>query len=97
MRVADPASAIVRSIAAGVESVVGELRAIRPVTELAIVGGAAASGVVRRALEAAAGVRIVAGAVEATAIGNALLQGLSLGRFSNLEEGRSRAAGERSR
>ena len=74
-------SSIVRSIAAGVASVVDELRSIQPLTELAIVGGGAASPVVRRAVEEAAGVRLVAGPAEATALGNALLQGLSLGRF----------------
>jgi hypothetical protein len=40
----------------------------------------------------AAGVRVVTGAVEAAALGNALLQGLSLGRFASLEAGRAWAA-----
>ncbi len=87
-------SSIVRSVAAGVASVVEELRAIQPVHELALVGGGAASPVVRRALEVAAGVRVVTGAVEAAALGNALLQGLSLGRFASLEDGRAWAAAE---
>jgi rhamnulokinase len=87
-------SSIVRSVAAGVALVVDELRAIHPVGELAVVGGGAASPVVKRALEEAAGVRVVAGAVEAAALGNALLQGMSLGRFSSLEEARAWAAAE---
>ena len=85
-------SSIVRSIAAGVASVVGELRSIQPLRELAIVGGGAASPVVRQAVEEAAGVRLVAGPPEATALGNALLQGLSLGRFSTLADARVWAA-----
>ena len=87
-------SSIVRSIAAGVASVVDELRSIQPLTELAIVGGGAASPVVRRAVEEAADVRLVAGPAEATALGNALLQGLSLGRFSTLAAARAWAAAE---
>lgn len=87
-------SSIVRSIADGVASVVDELRAIHPVSELAIVGGGAASPVVKRALEDAAGVRLVAGPAEATALGNALLQGIALGRFSTLEAARAWAAAE---
>jgi rhamnulokinase len=87
-------SSMVRSIADGVASVVDELRAIHPVNELAIVGGGAASPVVKHALEDAAGVRLVAGPPEATALGNALLQGLSLGRFSTLEDARTWAAAE---
>ena len=82
-------SSIVRSIAAGVASVVDELRSIHPLRELAIVGGGAASPVVRRAVEEAAGVRLVAGPAEATALGNALLQGLSLGTFSTLAAARA--------
>ena len=85
-------SSIVRSIAAGVASVVEELRAIGPVGELAVVGGGAASAPVRRAVEEAAGVRVVAGAVEAAALGNAILQGIALERFADLDEARTWAA-----
>jgi rhamnulokinase len=87
-------SSIVRSIAAGVASVVDELRSIQPLSELAIVGGGAASPVVTRAVEEAAGVRLVAGPPEATALGNALLQGFSLGRFSTLGDARAWAAAD---
>jgi rhamnulokinase len=87
-------SSIVRSVAAGVASVLDELRSIHPLSELAIVGGGAASPVVRRAVEEAAGVRLVAGPAEATALGNALLQGLALGRFESLEAARAWAAAD---
>ena len=71
-----------------------ELRATQPVRELAIVGGGARSIVVRRALEEAAGVPLVPGPAEATALGNALLQALSLGRFATLEHARAWAGAE---
>ena len=87
-------SSIVRSIAAGVASVLDELRSIHPLSELAIVGGGAASPVVRRAVEEAAGVRLVAGPAEATALGNALLQGIALGRFETLGAARAWTAAD---
>jgi rhamnulokinase len=87
-------SSIVRSIAAGVATVVDELRSIRPLRELAIVGGGAASPVVRRAVEDAAGIRLVTGPAEATALGNALLQGVALGRFESLAAARVWAAAD---
>ena len=83
-----------RSIAAGVASVVDELRTVGPVAELAIVGGGAASPLVRRVLEEAAGVRVIPGAVEATALGNAILQGVALSRFTGLDDARIWAASE---
>jgi rhamnulokinase len=85
-------SSIVRSVAVAVASVLDELRSIHPLSELAIVGGGAASPVVRRAVEESAGVRLVAGPAEATALGNALLQGISLGRFETLGAARAWAA-----
>ncbi len=84
---------IVRSLAYAVAAVLDELRAIQPVRELAIVGGGAASPAVRRAIEEAVGIPVLPAAVEATALGNALLQGLSLGRFASLADGRAWAAG----
>jgi rhamnulokinase len=84
---------IVESIAGGVAAVVEELKARRPIRELAVVGGGAASPLLHRALTEHAGVAVVPGAVEATALGNCLLQGLSLGRFADLAEARSWACG----
>ena len=48
----------------------------------------------KRALEEAAGVRVVMGAVESAALGNALLQGVALSRFSSLSEARAWTASE---
>jgi sugar (pentulose or hexulose) kinase len=47
---------------------------------------------VQRLLAERAAVRVTAGAVEATALGNAILQGLALGRFADLAEARRWAA-----
>jgi rhamnulokinase len=79
---------ILESVAAGVASVVTELRRKAAIEELAVVGGGAASSLALRLVAARSGVRIIAGAVEATALGNALLQGLTLGRFRDLADAR---------
>ncbi len=80
---------IVESVAAAVGSVVEELRARQPVEELAVVGGGAASSLVRERLALHAGIPVVAGPLEATALGNALVQGVALGRFDDLAGGRA--------
>jgi rhamnulokinase len=79
---------ILESLAAGVASVVAELRRWSPIEELAVVGGGAASPLAMRLVAERSGVRVIAGAVEATALGNALLQGLALGRFRDLADAR---------
>ena len=86
------ARSVVESVAAGVARVVDELRATEPVDELVIVGGGAASSFVRERIAAHAGVRIVTGATEATALGNALLQGIALDRFGTLDDARAWAS-----
>jgi rhamnulokinase len=79
---------ILESVAAGVASVITELRREAPIEELAVVGGGAASSLAMRLVGERADVRVVAGAVEATALGNALLQGITLGRFRDLTDAR---------
>jgi rhamnulokinase len=83
---------ILESIAAAVAGVVDELRRAHPIEELAVVGGGAASAFVRRLLAERAEVRVIRGAVEATALGNAILQGIALGRFGDLNDARRWAA-----
>jgi rhamnulokinase len=83
------ARSIVESVAAAVAAVVDELRRIQPVEELAVVGGGAASRFVQERLAEHAGVPVVTGAPEATALGNALVQGIALRRFRSLDEGRT--------
>jgi rhamnulokinase len=80
--------AIVESVATGVTRVIEELRRIQPVKELVVVGGGSASPFVRERLAEHTQLPVVAGVTEATAVGNALIQGIALGRFSDLAAGR---------
>lgn len=89
------ARSIVESVAVAVAAVVGELGLRVRVDELAVVGGGAASGLVRERLAAHSGMPVVAGPTEATALGNALVQGVALGRFEDLDDGRRWARGTR--
>jgi rhamnulokinase len=82
------ARSIVESIAFAVGRVVDELRHWQPVERLVVVGGGGGSDFVRDRLSAHAGAPVVAGATEATALGNALVQAIALGRFDDLEAGR---------
>jgi rhamnulokinase len=82
------ARSIVESIAAAVGRVVDDLRRIAPVDELVVVGGGAAAPLLRDVLAEHTQTSIRVGATEATALGNALIQGIALGRFSGLDEAR---------
>ena len=66
-----------------------ELRATQPVEEMVIVGGGAASNLVRERIAARSRLRLVAGPTEATALGNALIQGIALNRFRDLDDARA--------
>ena len=79
---------IVESIALAVGRVVDELRRWQPVSRLVVVGGGGASPLVRDRLATHAGAEVVTGSTEATALGNAVVQGIALGRFESLEAGR---------
>jgi rhamnulokinase len=87
------ARSIVESVAAAVAAVIEELRLRQRIDELAVVGGAAASGLVRDRLAEHTRMPVVAGPPEATALGNAVLQGLGLGCFEDLACGRRWARG----
>jgi rhamnulokinase len=88
------ARSIVESVAVAVAAVVDELRLRQRVEELAVVGGGAASSFLRERLAEHSRVPVVTGATDATALGNALLQGIALGRFAGLAEGRRWIRGE---
>jgi rhamnulokinase len=87
------ARSIVESIAHAVGRVVDELRQWQPVSRLVVVGGGGASPLVRDRFAAHAGAEVVPGATEATALGNALVQGIALGRFAGLEAARHWSGG----
>ena len=86
------ARSVVESVAAAVAGVVDQLRAHQPVEALVVVGGGAASRFVRDRIAEHAAARVVAGTAEATALGNALVQGIALERFRDLDDARSWAS-----
>ncbi|MFN2487861.1 MAG: rhamnulokinase family protein [Acidimicrobiia bacterium] len=85
-----PRAVVVRSalesIVAGVATVVDELAAItgRPMERIGLVGGGARAPLLKELLAARTGLPVVVGSPEATALGNAVVQGIALGAFRNV-------------
>jgi rhamnulokinase len=75
----------VESMAAATAKVID---ALPPVTGIRIFGGGSRSSLFLDALRRA-GLRVTTGPVEATALGNALVQGLALGVFTSLDDARA--------
>jgi rhamnulokinase len=86
--------AIVGSQAVGTARVVDQLAAITgsPVTDIAVFGGGGRSRLYRDQLVARTGLPVRQGPVEATALGNALVQGVALGLYADLADARSHLA-----
>jgi rhamnulokinase len=83
--------AAIESIA---ETIAGVVRDLGGVGSLAVVGGAARPDhPLLVSLERHTAIPVVRGPVEATALGNALVQGVAIGRFTGLDEARAAAAG----
>jgi rhamnulokinase len=82
-------AAIVASQAAGTAAVLDRLG---DVTDVAVFGGGGRSAGYRRALADRTGLPVVQGPVEATALGNALVQGIALGRYTDLADARAHLA-----
>lgn len=82
---------IVESIVAGVGRVIEEIGTITdtPPSRIALVGGGARVPFLHQLLAEKTGLRVVVGSPEATALGNAIVQGLSVGHFADLTEARS--------
>jgi rhamnulokinase len=78
--------AIVESSARSTAAVLDRLGDI---TETHVFGGGSRSSLYRRCLAVASGRPVHQGPVEATALGNALVQGIALGRYADLAEARS--------
>jgi len=53
-----------------------------------VIGGGSQNKLLCQLTADAAGIRVVAGPIEATAIGNAMMQAISLGYLDSLEQGR---------
>ena len=86
-----PAPVVVRCIvdswAAGVAAVADRLGAV---DEVFVFGGGSQSTFFRQRLAEVAGLPVRPGPVEATALGNAIVQGVGLGVFSGLADGRAK-------
>jgi rhamnulokinase len=80
------ARAIVASLAATAAAVVVD--GLPGTDELALLGGGAEVALLRDELAARSGLPVRVGATEAAAVGNALVQGIALGRFTDLAEAR---------
>ena len=78
------ARCILDSLAASATGVLAELGA----TEVCVIGGGAQNAVLNRLLGEASGLPVHVGPVEATALGNALVQGVALGVFDDLAAAR---------
>ena len=78
------------SIASATARVADELVAVTgtPIDELLVVGGAARIRLMNELYGRHAGVPVTVGSPEATALGNAVVQGLALGQFERLEDAR---------
>ena len=84
------ARSIIESIVEGVLTVVSEIETTAGIKamSLALVGGGARIPLLARLLEEKSGLDVVVGSSEATALGSAVVQGIALGRFDDLDEAR---------
>jgi rhamnulokinase len=81
---------VLESIVEGVSGVIDELSSITgtPMERIAVVGGGARISLLHELLAARTGLPVVTGSPEATALGNAIAQGIALGHFENVAMGR---------
>lgn len=84
---------IMDSLADGTAAVLDQLGAV---TEVHVFGGGTRSALYRRTLAERTGLDVHTGPVEATALGNALVQGVALGVYTDLADARARLVGRRS-
>jgi rhamnulokinase len=84
------ARSVIESIVGGIGAVVEELTEItgEDPARIAVVGGGARVPLLHELLSRRTGLPVVRGSQEATALGNALVQGLAIGAFEGLEQAR---------
>ena len=87
---------VLESIAAATAQVVDELGVFLDgrVAELLVIGGGARMSLMNHLYARHTGLPVRVGSPEATALGNALVQGIALGRFDDLEHARRTIAGD---
>lgn len=81
---------IIESIVAGVVRVIREIADVtgQPPAQAVLVGGGSRIPLVRELLARRSGIDVVVGSAEATALGNAIVQGVAIGHFADLGEAR---------
>ena len=81
---------IFESLALRYRSVIDTIESItqKSIKGIQIIGGGSQNNFLNQATASATGLKVVAGPVEATAIGNLLVQAITAGRFNDLKEGR---------
>lgn len=92
-RDADPGlitRSIIESVADRSAEVVGQLAEVATVDDIVLFGGAARMHLLKKRLSELTGLTVGVGSAEAAAIGNAIVQGVAIGRFASVDEGRSR-------
>jgi rhamnulokinase len=84
------ARSVIESIVGGIGAVVEELTEItgEDPARIAVVGGGARVPLLHELLSRRTGLPVVRGSQEATALGNAIVQGLAIGAFESLEQAR---------
>jgi sugar (pentulose or hexulose) kinase len=84
------ARSVIESIVTGIGDVVEELEEITDVrlARIAVVGGGARVSLLHELLSRRTGLQVVRGSQEATALGNAIVQGIAMGVFGGLDEAR---------
>lgn len=81
---------IIDSIAARVAEVLDELADVSPFDDVVLFGGAARIPQLVRGLEERTGLRVRIGSSEAAALGNAIVQGVAIGAYASVDDGRKR-------
>jgi rhamnulokinase len=81
---------IFESLAFKYRLVIDKINSMLPnkIEVLHVVGGGSRNKLLNQFIANALGIKVIAGPVEATAIGNILIQAIAKGRISNLEQGR---------
>lgn len=81
---------VLESIVDGVSGVIDQLSSItgEPMKRIAVVGGGARVSLLHELLATRTGLPVVKGSAEATALGNAIAQGIALGHFDDVAMGR---------
>jgi sugar (pentulose or hexulose) kinase len=81
---------VLESIVDGIARVIDQLSLITgtSMTQVAVVGGGARVPLLHELLAARTGLRVMRGSSEATALGNAVVQGIALGLFGDIGDAR---------